>query len=186
MLQHLRPAFVLLTLFTLILGIGYPLAITGVSQAVLPHAANGSPIVLDGVVVGSELIGQNFTSARYFHARPSATGTPYDAANSSGSNLGPLSQKLIDRVKADIAAQSLTGAIPADAVETSGSGLDPHISPAYAFAQVARIARERNLAEAQVMAKVSEFIEDRLLGIVGETRVNVLKLNIALDTLAIK
>ena len=181
MLQHFRPALVLLVLFTAILGIGYPLAITGVAQVAFASAANGSPISKDGIVVGSELIGQSFTSDKYFHERPSATSTPYDAANSSGSNLGPLSQKLIDRVKGDIEALKLSGAIPADAVTTSASGLDPHISQSFASMQIARVAKARQMNEAEVTTLVASHVESRLIGLIGEPRVNVLLLNIALD-----
>ena len=198
MLSHLRPAFVLLVLFTLLTGIAYPLAVTGIAQAVFPVQANGSLQIRDGKPIGSALIGQNFTSNRYFQGRPSATSAadpadatktidaPYNAANSSGSNLGPLSQKLVDRVKTDIAARrdaGLTGNIPADAVTTSASGLDPHISPQFALAQVPSVAKARNLPENKVRQLVESRIESPLLGIVGERQVNVLLLNIALDAL---
>ena len=170
MLQHLRPALVLLALFTLLTGLAYPFALLGIAAA-LPGPANGSLVKNDaGLIVGSSLIGQNFTKDIYFHSRPSATSAtdpndatktidaPYNADNSSGSNLGPTSAKLVDRVKADIETlrkdDGLAGPIPADAVTTSGSGLDPDISPAYAKAQVARVAKARNLTEAQVAALV--------------------------------
>lgn len=194
MLQHLRPALVLTLVFTLTLGILYPLAVTGVAQIVFPAQANGERIVVGGKIVGSELIGQSFQSDRYFHGRPSATqapdpkdasktvDAPYNAANSSGSNYGPTSQKLIDRIKADIAAGGFAKPVPADAVTTSASGLDPHISPAFAYAQAARVAKARHLDEGAVTRLVAAHVEGRLGGILGEPRVNVLALNMALDT----
>lgn len=184
MLSHLRPALVMLALFTVLTGFVYPLAITGVAQLVLPSAANGSLVVKDGTPVGSELIGQGFTSDQYFWPRPSAAGEKgYDATGSSGSNLGPLSKKLIDRVQGDVAALRRAGAavIPADAVTTSASGLDPHISPAFANLQVARIAAARKAPETEVRALLDRLTEHRFLGVVGEPRINVLRLNIALD-----
>jgi len=183
MLTHLRPAFVLLVLLTLLTGIAYPLAITGIAQVALPHAANGSLIVAGGKVVGSELIGQNWTSGRYFHGRPSAAGSGYDAMASSGSNLGPTSAKLLDRVKQDVATLRTAGspAIPADAVTTSGSGLDPDISPAFALLQVDRVAKARGLDEAALARLVTSLVAD---GAVGEPRVNVLLLNMGLDRLS--
>jgi len=198
MLSQIRPAIVLLALFTLLTGFVYPMAITGVAQAVLPYQANGSLLQVGENPVGSALIGQNFASDKYFHSRPSATqGTdpadasktidaPYNAANSTGSNLGPTSQKLLDRVKADVAAKQAagwTGPIPADSVTTSASGLDPHISPVNALAQVAAVAKARNLPEDKVRALVEANTEGRVLGFVGEPRVNVLQLNMALDAL---
>jgi K+-transporting ATPase ATPase C chain len=201
MLSQIRPAVVLLALFTLLTGLAYPLAITGIAQLVMPHQANGSLLPIGGPPVGSALIGQNFASDKYFHPRPSATQTqdpahpddssktidaPYNAANSTGSNLGPTSQKLIDRVKADIAAKRAagwTGPIPADSVTTSASGLDPHISPENAFAQVAAVAKARNLPEDKVRALVEDHVQGRALGLIGEPRVNVLSLNMALDAL---
>ena len=196
MLQHLRPALVLLTLLTLVTGLAYPFALLGIAAA-LPGPANGSLVRKGDVIVGSSLIGQNFTKDSYFHSRPSATSAtdpndatktidaPYNADNSSGSNLGPTSAKLVDRVKGDIEAlrkgDGLTGPVPADAVTTSGSGLDPDISPAYAKAQVARVAKARNVPEAQVAALVEANTAGRLFGILGEPRVNVLALNLDLD-----
>ena len=199
MLSQIRPAIVLLALFTVLTGVIYPLAITGVAQVVLPSQANGSLVKAKDVVVGSSLIGQPFTSDKYFHPRPSATSAPdpkdssktidapYNAANSGGSNLGPTSQKLVDRVKADVEAKrgaGLQGPIPADAVTTSASGLDPHISPEYAFAQASAVAKARNIPEAKVKALVEAHVEGRDLGLVGEPRVNVLLLNMALDALS--
>lgn len=197
MLTHLRPAIVLLGLMTVLTGIVYPLAFTGVAQLALSGPANGSLISRDGTVVGSALIGQNFASERYFWPRPSATSAPdpadssktvdapYNAGNSSGANLGPTSQKLVERVKADVERLRGEGAsnVPADAVTSSASGLDPHISPATAALQVARIAKVRNLPEAQVRALLAGHIEGAFLGVLGELRVNVLKLNLALDAL---
>lgn len=196
MLIHLRPAIVMMALFTLLLGILYPLAITGIAQVALPGQANGSLITSNNTVIGSSLIGQNFTSERYFQGRPSATsGTdpndasktvaqPYNAASSTGSNLGPTSKALADRVAAsveDLRKQGVTGAVPADAVTTSGSGLDPDISPADAALQIQRVAKARNLPEADVKALVDAQTSGRLFGVIGEPRVNVLALNLALD-----
>lgn len=183
MLSHLRPAVVLLVLLTLVTGIAYPLAITGLAQLALTHNANGSQVVADGKVIGSELIGQNWTSDRYFHGRPSAAGNGYDAMASSGSNLGPTSAKLMDRVKQDVDALRSAGAaaIPADAVTASGSGLDPDISPAFALLQVPRVAKARGIDEAALTRLVTGSIAD---GAVGEPRVNVLLLNMGLDRLS--
>lgn len=183
--SSLRPAIVLTILFAILLGLIYPLAMTGVGQAIFPSQANGS-LVRDrsGRVVGSTVIGQAFTSDRYFQTRPSAAGDGYDGAASSGSNLGPTSQALVDRVKADVSkrrGEGVTGPVPADLVTTSGSGLDPDLSPASARAQVARLARARNLSEAQLAKLVDDNVERPLLGILGEPRVNVLALNQALD-----
>jgi K+-transporting ATPase ATPase C chain len=198
MLQHIRPAVVLLVLLSALTGLVYPLVVTGVAQLALPRQANGSLIEKDGVVVGSALIGQNFKTDRYFHPRPSATtdtdpndasktvDAPYNAASSSGSNLGPTSQKLVDRIKASVAAWRAvagSGPVPADAVTTSGSGLDPDISPQNAFAQVAAVAKARALDEARVRALVETSIERPAFGWIGEPRVNVLQLNLALDRL---
>ncbi len=198
MVQHIRPAIVLLILFSALTGLVYPLAITGIAQLAMSGNANGSLIERNGVVVGSALIGQNFKSDRYFHPRPSATtatdpndstktiDAPYNAANSSGSNLGPTSQKLVDRVKAGVEAwraMAGPGPVPADAVTTSASGLDPDVSPETALAQVASVAKARGLEEGRVRRLVEYSIEGRALGLIGEPRVNILRLNLALDQL---
>ena len=183
----IRPALLLLLLFTLLLGIGYPLLTLAIGQTVFPHQANGSLIRDGDRVVGSELIGQAFAGPSYFHPRPSAAGKGYDAAASSGSNLGPTSQALADRIRTDVAAQrsdGVTGAIPADMVTASGSGLDPHVSPAAALAQVRRVAGARGLPEAQVRALVERAVRQPTLGILGEPHVNILLLNRQLDGLA--
>lgn len=196
MLAHLRPAIMMIILFSALTGLAYPLAITGIAQLVFPGKANGSVIERDGKIAGSALIGQNFTSDRYFHGRPSATSAPdpadpsktvdapYNAANSSGSNLGPTSKKLVDRVISAIEAGFEAGysdVFAADAVTTSASGLDPHISPQFALAQVPAVAKARNLEESRVRALVEMQIEPRFGGLIGEPRVNVLLLNLALD-----
>lgn len=198
MSQHFRPALVMIAIFTLLTGLAYPLAITAVSQVVFPTAANGSLIVKDGKVIGSTLIGQAFKSDGYFQPRPSATtaadpqdasktvDAPYNAASSAGSNLGPITQKLLDRVKGDVEslrAAGVSGPIPVDAVTTSASGLDPHISPEVALLQVSRVAKARSLPEDRVRTLVATHIEGRSLGLLGEPRVNVLMLNLALDAL---
>lgn len=180
-----RPALVLTLLFAALLGIAYPLALTGIGQTLFPAQANGS-LIRDGeTVVGSELIGQKFAGPTYFHGRPSAAGADgYDAAASAGSNLGPAAQALTDRVKADVATLSETTPgpnVPPDLVTTSASGLDPHISPEAAFSQVNRVAAARSVPAAQVRAVVASAVEQPALGFLGEPRVNVLLLNRALD-----
>lgn len=185
MLNHIRPAIVMIALFTGVLGVGYPLAVTGVAQAAFPDQANGSLIRGEtGQVVGSALVGQLFAAPGYLHPRPSAAGEGYDAAASSGSNLGPLNPDVIARVKTDadaLRAETGEAVIPADAVTTSASGLDPHISPAYAELQIARIASARGVGEAQVREVIEQHVEGRTLGLLGQPRVNVLLTNMALD-----
>lgn len=196
MFREIRPAIILLLLLTAITGLAYPLAMTAIAGAVFPAKAQGSLITRDGKVVGSALIGQEFKDDRYFHGRPSATlapdpgdstktvSAPYNAANSGGSNLGPTSKALADRLKEDVdklKAENPNTAVPVDLVTTSASGLDPDISPEAALFQLPRVARARNLPEAQIRQLVAEHIEGRLLGLFGEPRVNVLALNLALD-----
>ncbi len=199
MLREIRPAIVVLVALTLITGLVYPLAMTGIAQVIFPYRAQGSLIERDGKVVGSALIGQQFTSDKYFHGRPSATtapdpadptktvAAPYNAANSGGSNLGPSNKALIDRVQGDIdklKQENPSAPVPADLVTTSASGLDPEISPAAAYFQVPRVAKARNLAEDRLRQLVGDHIEGRFLGLLGEPRVNVLLLNLALDQLS--
>ena len=172
---------------TILFGLAYPLVFTGLAQVLFPHQANGSLVTVNGKVAGSELIGQSFTKPEYFHGRPSAAGNNgYDAANSGGSNLGPTNQKLVDRVKADVQKfraenPDYTGPIPADLLTSSGSGLDPHISPASAEAQVARVAKARGVTPDRITELVAKHTDGRQWGIFGEPRVNVLLLNIDLD-----
>ncbi|MGE0725217.1 MAG: potassium-transporting ATPase subunit KdpC [Alphaproteobacteria bacterium] len=196
MLAHLRPALVLLLLLSALTGIAYPLAMTGIGQVLFPAAANGSLIEREGKIVGSALIGQSFTGQHYFWPRPSATSAPdpadptrtvsapYNAGASSGSNKGPTAKVLLERIGADVARlekQAGGKPLPADSITASGSGLDPHISPAYAALQAARVAAARGLAPAQVAALVARHTEGRTFGVLGEPRVNVLRLNLALD-----
>jgi potassium-transporting ATPase KdpC subunit len=199
MLREIRPAIVVLVALTLITGLAYPLAMTGIAQALFPRQAQGSLIERNGTVIGSELIGQQFASDKYFHGRPSATTTPdpndstktvpapYNAASSGASNLGPSNKALIDRVQADIdklKQENPSMPVPIDLVTTSASGLDPHISPEAAQFQIPRVAKARNLPEERIRQLVTDHTEGRLFGLLGEPRVNVLLLNIALDQLA--
>ena len=196
MLKEIRPAIVLVVILTLITGLVYPLVMTGIAGAIFPRQAQGSLIEVDGKVIGSALIGQQFTSDKYFHGRPSATTapdpndasktipTPYNAANSGGSNLGPTNKALVDRVKADVdklKQENPSVPVPIDLVTTTGGGLDPHITPEAALFQVPRVAKARNIPEDRLRQLVNDKVEGRLLGLLGEPRVNVLALNIALD-----
>ena len=196
MLREIRPAIVMIVALTVITGLIYPLAMTGIAQAVFPHQANGSLVEKDGKVIGSAIIGQNFTRPEYFHGRPSATTdtdpndstktvpAPYNAANSAASNAGPTSKALVERVKGDVGAlkaENPNAPVPIDLVTTSGSGLDPDISPAAGLFQVPRVAKARKLPEDRVRQLVQDHIEGRTFGILGEPRVNVLQLNLALD-----
>jgi K+-transporting ATPase ATPase C chain len=198
MLRLIRPAIVVLVALTLVTGLVYPLAMTGIAQVLFPRQAQGSLIERNGTVVGSELIGQVFESDKYFHGRPSATTAPdpndptktgpapYNAANSGGSNLGPSNKALIDRVQGDIdklKQENPSAPVPADLVTTSASGLDPHVSPDAALFQVPRIAKARNLPEDRLRQLVADHTEGRFFGLLGEPRVNVLLLNLALDQL---
>ncbi|MDX2266296.1 MAG: potassium-transporting ATPase subunit KdpC [Hyphomicrobiales bacterium] len=185
-MRQLIQAFLMVAVFTLLLGGAYPLAVTGLAQLLAPHLANGGLIEKDGRVVGAEIVGQPFADPRYLHPRPSAAGAGYDAANSSGSNLAPSSAKLVADVTARAAAWSAEAEgrkAPIDLVTASASGLDPHISPAAAYLQVVRIAKARGLREEDVRAVIQANLEDRTFGLFGERRVNVLKVNLALDAL---
>ncbi|MBS1819160.1 MAG: potassium-transporting ATPase subunit KdpC [Acidobacteria bacterium] len=182
--RNLLVATLMTVVTTLLLGVLYPLGITAVSQLAFRDKANGQLIARNGVTVGSRLIGQGFSKPGYFHSRPSATSTPYDAANSAGSQYGPTNRKLVDAVRANVASvrgDNPGAPVPVDLVTTSASGFDPHISPAAALFQVPRVARERHASESDVRALVSAHTEGRTFGLLGEPRVNVLELNLALD-----
>jgi potassium-transporting ATPase KdpC subunit len=187
MKKNIRISVLMTIVTTVLLGLIYPLAMTAISQLLFHEKANGQLIVRDGHVIGSRLIGQPFTGPGYFHSRPSAAGNGYDAANSGGTNLGPTNQKLIERVKRDtiiLEAENASASVPVDLVTTSASGLDPDITPAAAYFQVPRIARERHLPQQQVRGLVAAHITSRQMGFLGEPRVNVLALNLALDRTA--
>ena len=199
MLREIRPAITLIVAFTILVGIAYPLAMTGLAGVIFPYQAQGSLVERDGKVVGSALMGQAFAEDRYFHGRPSATSgpdpadsskttsVPYNAANSSGSNLGPTSKVLIERIQGDVEKlkqENPSTPIPTDLVTASGSGLDPHVSPEAAYFQVPRVAKARSLPEPRLRQLVEDHVEGRTFGLLGEPRVNVLALNLALDSLA--
>jgi potassium-transporting ATPase KdpC subunit len=184
MKKNLITAVLMTIATTVLLGVVYPLVVTGIAQVIFPRKANGQLIEANGKIVGSHLIGQGFTSPGYFHSRPSAAGNGYDGTNSNGSQLGPTNQKLIDRVKADVAtaqAENRSVPVPIDLVTASASGLDPEISPAAAAFQLSRVAKARGISEAQLRQLVEDHTEDRQLGFLGEPRVNVLELNLELD-----
>jgi potassium-transporting ATPase KdpC subunit len=187
MKKNLAISILMTIVTTVLLGLIYPLAMTAISQLLFRDKANGQLITRDGVVIGSRIIGQPFTGPRYFHSRPSAAGSGYDAANSAGTNLGPTNQKLIDRVKQDtttLKAENPSASVPVDLVTTSASGLDPDITPAAAYFQVPRVAKERHMSEQRLIAIVRAHTQTRQFGFLGEPRVNVLELNLAMDAQA--